>query len=93
MVAPSYKRPESRAGTAAWMGVATGVLAWDLFAPETMTDAFRRARSTPEGRLITTASWLLLTGHLFGVLPTWADPFRLDLLRTATRAPGPPATS
>jgi hypothetical protein len=77
VAAPSRKQPGSHAGTAGWLGVATGVLAWDLFAPETLTDAFGRARSTPEGRFITTAVWLLLTGHLFGILPSWADPFRL----------------
>ena len=77
MAAPSRKRPGSRAGTLAWLGVGAGVVAWDAFAPETMTDAFRRGHLHPAGKVVVPAAWLLLTGHLFGTLPPWADPIHL----------------
>ncbi len=62
-------------GSIGWVAIAAGVLAWDLLADETLTDAFRRAHAHPASRVVVVAAWAVLTGHLFGLIPDKADPF------------------
>jgi hypothetical protein len=62
-------------GGVGWLGLAVLVVAWDLVAPETLSSAFDRARSSPVGASVVLVSWGLLTGHLFGLLPERVDPF------------------
>lgn len=73
----SLKRPGSRAGTAGWALLGTGILAWDLVAPETLSDAFGRAGATRSGLVVTIVGWAVLTAHLFDLLPSRLDPLHL----------------
>lgn len=50
-------------------------MAWDVFAPEPLSEAFRRVSSTPAGRATLIGVWGLLTLHLFDVIPSQTDPF------------------
>jgi len=68
------KQPGSTAGTIGWAALAAAVLAWDLLAPETLSDAFGRGCASQPRRAITIGAWVILTAHLFDVLPERADP-------------------
>lgn len=68
-------RPWFKGGGAGWLVVGTVVVAWDLAAPETLSAAFGRARSSPVGCAVLAVAWGALTGHLFRILPGRADPF------------------
>ncbi len=61
-------------GTTGWIALAAGVITWDLCAAETLTGAFRRGNLSPVGRVVVTAAWGILTGHLFSVIPARIDP-------------------
>ncbi len=63
-----------RDGSAGWVLLVLGVVVWDVCAPATLSDAFRRARQSPVSAVIVGASWAFLTLHLWGVLPSQADP-------------------
>jgi hypothetical protein len=67
-----------RSARAGWAFLALGVLAWDLAArdDEMLTEGFRRARQHPASLAAVTVAWVLVTAHLYGLLPDWADPFR-----------------
>jgi hypothetical protein len=67
--------PWYKGGGAGWLVIAALVVAWDLAAPETLSAAFRRARSGPIGSAVVIAAWACLTAHLFQALPDRADPF------------------
>jgi hypothetical protein len=84
-------RPWFKGGGAGWVVVGTVVVAWDVVAPETLSAAFQRARSSPVGFAVLAVAWGALTVHLFQILPGCADPFnapvglaRLPLRRTRT---------
>lgn len=68
--------PWFRRGSAAWVLLAVGILAWDLTAADdqTLSESFRRGADSPVARLVIVASWAALTAHLFGVLPHRTDP-------------------
>lgn len=68
--------PWFRHGIAAWAMLAAVVLAWDLTAADeqTLSEAFRRCRGRPTAAVTVAAVWMVLTAHLFGVLPPRADP-------------------
>ncbi|HUB42198.1 MAG TPA: hypothetical protein VMA72_25385 [Streptosporangiaceae bacterium] len=80
-------RPWFKGGGAGWIVVGTVVVAWDLVAPETLSAAFQRARSSPVGFAVLAVTWGALTGHLFRVLPVQADPFNapVDFARRPLR--------
>lgn len=80
-------RPWFKGGGAGWIVVGTVVLAWDVAAPETLSAAFQRARSSPVGCAVLAVGWGALTGHLFQILPGRADPFNapVDLARLPLR--------
>lgn len=67
--------PWFKGGGAGWLALGVLVVTWDLIAPETLSEAFRRARSGPIGSAIVVVVWASLTGHLFHVIPDRADPF------------------
>lgn len=69
--------PIHKRGSSAWLALVAGVLAWDALAPETMSAAFRSARSTPARRIMVDMAWVTLTAHLYDVLPERADPLVL----------------
>lgn len=68
-------RPWFKGGGAGWIVIGALVVSWDLVAPETLSAAFRRARSSPVGSTAVVVAWACLTGHLFQVIPDRADPF------------------
>jgi hypothetical protein len=74
-------RPWFKTGALGWVLVGGVVLAWDLTAPETLSDAFRRARGNPAGAAAVALSWGVVTAHLYGKLPKAADP--LHAIRVA----------
>lgn len=61
-------------GTIGWAGLTAYVLAWDMFATETLSGAFGRAVLHPRARWPVVLSWTITTAHLFGVLPSRYDP-------------------
>lgn len=52
-----------------WALLATLVVAWDVLAPETLSDGFARAH--PNVKFVASA---IVLGHLFDIIPEWADP-------------------
>lgn len=70
---PSSRSHPLRRGSTGWIYVAAGIIIWDCLAPEDeqLTRAFRRGLETR--RVLVGASWLYLTGHLFGVIPDEYD--------------------
>jgi hypothetical protein len=62
-----------RRGSTGWIYGAAGIIIWDLLAgeEEQLTAAFRRGFKTR--KVLVGASWLYLTGHLFGVIPEQFD--------------------
>jgi hypothetical protein len=79
--------PWFRSGTLGWALVAAGVLAWDLAAPETLSEAFHRVNSRPAGRVMVAGVWVVLTLHLFGKLPKPVDPLHaVAMARTHLRS-------
>jgi uncharacterized membrane protein len=73
-----------RKGSFAWLALGALILAWDLMARDgqTLSESFRSARQ----RRTVRACWVLLTLHLFGVLPRRADPLHaIHVARDAAR--------
>ena len=60
-----------------WIAVGAAVVAAELLDSKTMSDAFLEASKSPVGRPVIYASWLILTAHLFDVIPHKYDPLRL----------------
>lgn len=69
----SEKEP-SKAGTWGWIALVAGVVAFDLLAPETMSNAFRRGLKSHE--LLTLGAWAITSAHLLNILPEEVDPFK-----------------
>jgi len=61
-------------GSTAWVGMAVGILLWDTLVEEDqqMTRAFRRG--VRSRKILVSAAWIIVTSHLYGVLPDKADP-------------------
>ena len=64
-------------GMRGWLATAFVVLAADILDETTLSESFREFSRTPHGLVITSASWAVLTAHLFGILPPEYDPFVL----------------
>lgn len=65
-----------RPSTRGWIGLAVYVAAWDLLAPETLSQGFADAWHHPRRRWQLLAAWAFITAHLFTVLPRQYDPLR-----------------
>lgn len=56
-------------GSKAWLGLLTGILAYDLYAirygKQTLSTAFYEALEHPRRRWLVIVCWLALTAHLF----------------------------
>lgn len=61
-------------GTWGWLGLTAYVIAWDTFAPETLSGAFGRAVLHPRARWPVILAWSITTAHPFGALPSRYDP-------------------
>lgn len=71
-----------RPSTKGWLGLATYITLWDLFAPETLSAGFDDAIHHPKRRWQVIAAWAYITAHLFVLIPRRVDPLRrLDCLR------------
>lgn len=68
------KNPESKCGTYGWVALATGVALWDIYAPETLSEAVDRALDHKYMKYIAWGVGGIVTGHLFNVLPNKLDP-------------------
>jgi hypothetical protein len=66
-----------RRGSFAWLLLGALILAWDVLCRpgETLSESF--ARGCRQHRGMVRAGWLVLTLHLFGLLPKRADPLHL----------------
>ncbi len=65
---------KDKIGTYGWYGLIIYVIAWDVTARETLTDAFDRGMNHPVIRWIACILWGLVTAHLFRVIPKHYDP-------------------
>lgn len=72
-------RNSEHAGDIAWLGVATFVLAWDLTAPETMSNAMDRYLEHPVGKYLAIGAVALTGAHLLNLYEHFGvehlDPF------------------
>ena len=70
-------------GDAAWAGLAAYVIAYDAWAiltgRETLSASYYRAVQHPLRRWPTLIVWVLLTLHLFHLIPERFDPLRAPL--------------
>jgi hypothetical protein len=76
-------------GSTAWLYMAFGILVWDTFVEEDqqMTKAFRRG--VKSRKILVSAAWLVVTGHLYGILPEPADPIhQIGIILRMTREMG-----
>lgn len=64
-------------GTLGWGLVAGGVLAWDMIATETLSNAFHRGLENEKTRPFVVAGLGITACHLMGVIPPKLDPFKL----------------
>jgi len=65
------------AGTLGWVGLAAGVVAFDVLAPETLSHAVDRALERPYGRYAAIGAIAVTAAHLLNVIPKGYDPFCL----------------
>jgi hypothetical protein len=72
----ALRLPFHQSGEAGWVLLVLLVAGWDIAAPETMSEAFRRMTGTPAGRVALTVGWGVLTLHLFNVMQD-KDPLNL----------------
>lgn len=61
-----------KSGRYGWLAIVAFVCAWDWFCEDTLSDAFDRAAH--KHRTIVVALWVVLTLHLFQLLPKRYDP-------------------
>lgn len=78
-----FKRPAP--GAAGWLALGLVVAIAEVRDSRTMSDAFLAATRTPVTGPIITASYAILTAHLFGLLPKRYDPFHQFAIRTFAR--------
>jgi hypothetical protein len=69
------RNPESHSGTYGWMALGAFVAAWDVFAPETLSNAIDRAIERPGGRIAVIGTIAITAAHLLNILPEEIDPY------------------
>jgi len=72
-------------GARGWLVAGLVILAADLLDETTLSESFSTFSRTPHGRIITTTSWLYLTAHMFGMIPSHRDPLVLVFSRVPKR--------
>lgn len=70
------KNPESTCGTYGWIGLATAVALWDIYAPETLSHAVDRALDHKYMKYIAWGIGGVVTGHCLNVIPNQFDPIQ-----------------
>ena len=83
-------REQLTRGSSAWAYVVAGILIWDTLAEEDeqLTRAFRRG--VKSRKILVSTAWIILTSHLYGILPDQVDPIHQVgvALRTAAAIRG-----
>lgn len=69
------EKNESHIGTKGWMILGAFVVAWDIFAPETLSGAVDRALEHPVGKYAAIGGVAITGAHLLNLLPEPIDPF------------------
>ena len=72
-------------GARGWIATGLVILAADLLGETTLSDSFHAFSRTPSGFVITTAGWVYLTAHMFGMIPSDRDPLVLAFSRVPKR--------
>ena len=67
------KNPESHAGDLGWALLAGGIVAWDIFAPETLSSAADRYLEHDKLKYVAWAAGGIVTAHLFNIIPEEYD--------------------
>lgn len=66
-----------RPSTIAWIGLVSGILAWELFCPENEMLSHGFDNFLEQHPMVTWTVTLVTVGHLLNVLPRPVDPFGL----------------
>lgn len=73
-------------GDCAWIVLASGIAAYDIWAlathKETLSQSYARALGSPARRLPTIALWVYLTAHLMQIIPPEIDPLRRPFIES-----------
>jgi hypothetical protein len=73
----TFKKEGSKAGTVGWALLGAGVVAWDIFAPETLSSAVDRALEHKTMRYVAIGGVALVGAHLLNIFPEEHDPIIL----------------
>lgn len=65
---------KSKVGSIGWLGIAAGVLAFDVLAEESLSSAFSRGTENPRTRPFVLGALGITALHLLDVLPPAIDP-------------------
>lgn len=60
-------------GNVGWLVMFCYIVAWDIYAPETLSDAFYNAFQHPLHKWWVIAVWAVITLHLFKLIPKKYD--------------------
>lgn len=71
------RKPDSHAGNWGWVGLTAGVVAWDILAPETLSNAVDRYMDDPFGRVAVLGTVAIVGAHLLNLFPEQYDPIEL----------------
>ena len=66
-------------GNVGWLIMLVYIIAWDILAPETLSDAFYKAFQHPFHKWWLIVVWVVITLHLFKLVPK-----RYDLIHIVT---------
>ncbi len=71
-------------GNVGWLVMLIYIVAWDMLAPETLSDAFYKAFSSPLHKWWVILVWVVITLHLFKLIPKKYDLIHIitDLIRS-----------
>lgn len=68
------KNPESHAGDLGWALLAGGIIAWDVFAPETLSSAADRYLEHPVGKYIALGATAIVAAHVVNLFDNYDIP-------------------
>lgn len=74
--------PESHIGTVGWGLLATGVVLWDILAPETLSSAADRALEHPVGKYLAIGATAIVGAHVLNVFEHFDIPDPIHELAT-----------
>lgn len=68
---------KEHAGSYGWALLGAGVLAWDVFAPQTLSSAYDRYLEHPVKRVLAVGAVAVTASHLLNLLPEQYDPIQI----------------